>query len=366
MPLHLNLKHVLQLKSFSDRGDLWYTIDLEEATCSCPSFQRSKRRHCKHLYMLGVYKKVPYIHSTQPSFAQALSALVKSIRIRQPEEAVYWLQYLLSPKFVKQSDRFRVIRRVFQATAEDGMSVDVMEKTATKFFYLTKPDTPFLYVVAEIFRICKVPNWWADPGGQDFIYSSMMGRRLCMQEKWDKKPETAFAGIKKAIEEQNRLETLKWFFCFEAVKNGDASYTKQAEWLLQIAIERNHPIAQRLCYLHLKYQKILISDNNFVSQAAWYLAGGKTNLAEQIEPVTTGECVELIDKVQESWKTPHVLPDWCADGVHCAGNDVRFAGLLPQMNALCEAFKHYGKIDPADEWLPKFYPRDGLTIRQQG
>ena len=34
------------------------------------------------------------------------------------------------------------------------------------------------------------------------------------------------------------------------------------------------------------------------------------------------------------------------------------------MYAVCLAFKHYGRVDPNDEWLPEFMCHDGLTIEQ--
>jgi hypothetical protein len=96
----------------------------------------------------------------------------------------------------------------------------------------------------------------------------------------------------------------------------------------------------------------------------WYLADGQCLVAEKIEPVTEGER-ELIDEVSENWKTPKPIPGWCCDGIHCAGNDARFAGILPQMYAVCKAFDHHDRVDPNNEWLAEFQCYDGLTIEKE-
>jgi len=92
------------------------------------------------------------------------------------------------------------------------------------------------------------------------------------------------------------------------------------------------------------------------------MAGGTSPVALMEAPVIGQECNDLMDKVRERWQHPYPIPGWCCDGIHCAGTDVRFAGILPQMYAVCLAFSHYGRVDPNDEWLPEFMCFDGLTI----
>jgi len=74
--------------------------------------------------------------------------------------------------------------------------------------------------------------------------------------------------------------------------------------------------------------------------------------------------VELLERAKEEWETPRPIPGWCCDGIHCAGNDVRFAGLWHLMYAACKAFDHYGRVDPEDTWMPCFNCYDGLIIRE--
>ena len=161
---------LIRLKSFSGSG-VAYTVDRSGRTCTCLQF--SAEGHCKHLNEIGVYKRREFIPRSHPTFSQALSGLVKSIRMRRVEDSIYWLVYLdgfpPSEKLRKKAARFRVARRILIGSAEDGHSIPVMECVADNFRYLCKLDTPLVYLAAEIVRICKLPNWWnPDTGGHDY------------------------------------------------------------------------------------------------------------------------------------------------------------------------------------------------------
>lgn len=80
----------VMLKSFT-APDIFYEVDKDALTCTCPAFNAN--RHCKHLEALGCYKMRKATLSPRPSFSQALSALVKSIRLREINEGAYWLSY---------------------------------------------------------------------------------------------------------------------------------------------------------------------------------------------------------------------------------------------------------------------------------
>jgi hypothetical protein len=89
--------------------------------------------------------------------------MVKSIRLRRVEDAIYWLLYLdafpESEKLTRKAARFRVARRILIGAAEDGMSLSVMEAVADNFKFLCKLDTPLVYLAAEIVRLTGIPNW---------------------------------------------------------------------------------------------------------------------------------------------------------------------------------------------------------------
>src|SRR6266853_2595640 len=117
------------LQSFT--GDQWYNISLDKRTCSCPQFVATLLP-CKHLNALGIYSTPrPFAARTHPTFSQALSAMVKSIRLRRMEDAVYWLAYL--DTFKEPQSRFRTARRILIGSAEDGHSISVMEHVVDSF-----------------------------------------------------------------------------------------------------------------------------------------------------------------------------------------------------------------------------------------
>ena len=352
----------IRLRSFT--GDQWYNISLDDKTCDCLGF--TPARGCEHLNALGIHRLRPFTPTTHPTFSQALSGLVKSLRIRRPEEAAYWLHYLHRIS-QDQQQRFRVARRLLQGTAEDGLSILVMEKCVSSFRMLQKKDIDLAYWVAEALRICNVPNWWdSSTGGHDYIYTSLVGwRAMFYEHDWDRQTETVKQRLEEAVETKDKIGVAKWICGFDKCKNDKAGTSKQAEFILELAKKYSSDYAGRLMEVHLSQRSALSVDNNFICQALWYLAGGQCSVAEKIEQVTKGECRELIEKVTDRWKNPQPIPGWCCDGIHSAGNDARFAGILPQMYAVCKAFEHYGRVDPTDEWLPEFQCYDGLTIEKE-
>jgi hypothetical protein len=316
--------NTIRLRSF--KGEHWYNISIDQKTCDCATFDRAKG--CKHLTALGLDRLRPFTPTAHPTFSQALSGLVKSIRIRRTEDAVYWLVYL--DTFKERQYRFRTARRLLIGSAEDGHSVAVMEQVGRKFWKLSKPQSDLINLVAEAIRICKLPNWWhPDSGGPDYIYQSLIGQRAWLYKHWDHSASTVQNEIGKAIAERNRAIAIGAVMAFADVRSTFGA-TKQAEFLLGCA-ENGHELAARLCKAHLSAKSALSSDNNFLCQAAWLMAGGESPVAEKILPVTTNECHELLEKAKEGWKNPEPIPRWCCDGIHCAGDDPRFAGMLAEM-----------------------------------
>jgi hypothetical protein len=200
-------------------------------------------------------------------------------------------------------------------------------------------------------------------GGVDYIYQSLVGERVWSYKRWDHSVQTVQHEIQRAIEEKNRQMALGGVAAFRNVRETFGA-TKQAEFLLHLAESMGHELAAWLCRVHLSAKSALSGDNNFLAQAVWMMAGGVSPIAEQMLPVTDDECRDLLDRAKERWQHPQPIPRWCCDGIHCAGSDTRFTGLLPQMYAVCKAFQRYGRVDPSDEWLPEFRCYDGLIIEE--
>jgi hypothetical protein len=343
------------VKSFS--GESWYKISLGNRTCSCPEFATA--RSCKHLNALGIYGAPrPFVPKTRPTFSQALSAMVKSIRLRRVEDAIYWLMYL--DTFTEPESRFRTARRMLIGSAEDGHSIAVMEKVVDSFKRINKLHSGIEELAAELVRICKVPNWWnPSTGGHDYIYHGMVAQRQLWQLGMERSTENFTNMLVQAIVEQDKAKVLTAAMGFSQCRVGG---TKQAQFVLECGKKADHKDAQRLATVHLSARTALASDNNFICQAAWQLAGGVSPVADVIEPVHWSEVLELLERAKERWKDPKPIPGWCVDGLHSAGNDARFMGVWPRMYAVCRAYSHYGRVQPEDDWLPQFQCFDGLTI----
>jgi len=310
--------------------------------------------------VLGIFAPKPRKMPTHPTYSQALSGLVKCVRLRRPQEAIYWLKYLhesVDKDVTKQKDQHkRTARRLAILTNEDGMSISVMEKTCSKLKTLEDPDVPLVNWAAEVVRICKLPNWWSLPEGRDYIYQSLRGVRYF---KWNPSTDRDYLMqiVRDAVDHQERVIALGAMFQLNDLQMGTS---KQAEFLQSIAEDVHHEPALRLLAIQLANRSALAGDNNFITQAIWYLCGGNSDLKDKMEPVIAGEVYELINNAEIAWLTPHPIPDWCCDGIHCAGNDPRFAGHLPCMWSVCAAYLHYGRVEPTDKWLPEFYTLDGL------
>jgi hypothetical protein len=226
----------IRMKSFV--GDRWHVISLNQKTCDCEQFQVDQR--CKHMSALGLYRTRSFTPPVRPTFSQALSGLVKSIRIRRVDEAVYWLVYL--DTFKEKQYRFRTARRLLIGSAEDGHSIPVMELIADEFRSVSKLEADLWHLAAETIKICKSPNWWhPDSGGPDYIYQSPVGYRQWKYKQWDHRLKTLEHEIASAIDCRDKAMAIGGVTaCSSLEKPEQVGATKQAEFLLRLADERKH------------------------------------------------------------------------------------------------------------------------------
>lgn len=350
---------VIEFPSLSTPG-VYYQIDRVMRTCSCESFAQTG--NCKHLEIVGAYPVKEWTGKTHPTFSQALSGLVKSIRLRNIREAVYWLVYLNNIK--EKGARFRIARRLLIGSAEDGMSVAVMERVSRNFSHLCQEDTNLMELVAEVVRICKVPNWWhPSTNGPSYIRAGNPAyRRLHFLKEGTMDFQYHLAGVREAIQSRDTAEALFHGMCLPEVKG--ANRTMVATQLQLIAFEENNPMAHRLLEIHLNNKSALSGDENFILQSIWWMCLNISPMGNTIETVLAGEVREHIQQAQEDWKSPHLIPGWCCDGVHCGGADRRFAGFWADMTAVCNAYDHYGVVDPSMQWKVEFYDLAGLKFKQ--
>ena len=358
MVLNESIPMVISIRSFTD-PDVTYRIDRRTGTCTCPAYSEGKG--CEHLEAVGVFKRRRVLLSSRPSFSQALSGLVKGIRLRNQFEAAYWLSYCWQFRSKLPGSQFRTIRRLLIGSAEDGHSVAVMERVADAFSPLLLKDADLEDAIAELIRICKVPNWWhPDSGGSDYIYAGMVADRRIRYDHVARNAEECLWRMEEAIERSDRTEALFWVMKVGQLAEKRASAV--AERLLQIALRRSNVAVTRILRnVYFRHARSLTADSNFTCQAAWLLAGGASPLIDCLEPVTPQESRMLLDAVLAA--PAHVIPEWCCDGIHCAGNDVRYAGMWDRMYAVCRQYQHYQRVSTSDQWKEDdFYSMDGLVV----
>ena len=348
----------ISIRSFS-RPDVLYEVDKTSGTCTCPAYSEDKG--CKHLEAVGVFKRRRVTLSSRPSYSQALSGLVKGIRLRNQFEAAYWLNYCWQFRDKLSGSQFRTVRRLLIGSAEDGHSVAVMEQVADAFAPLLSKAANLEDAIVELIRICKVPNWWhPDSGGHDYIYCGMVADRRTRYDHVARQASGCLSAMENAIDRSDKIDALFWLM--RAGQSGEKAASAVAEKLLQVALYRSHTPATRILRnVYYRHARSLTNDSNFTCQAAWLLAGGSSPLIDHAEPVTLHESRTLLDAVLTA--PPHVIPEWCCDGIHCAGNDVRYAGMWDRMYAVCNQYRHYQRVLPSDPWKEgDFYSLDGLVV----
>ena len=383
----MNAFSTLLMRSFTnpDDGDpnAWYRIKLSDqincepsttspSTCSCPAFKLDL--WCKHLEALGQYRPKKVRLTEKSNYAQALSGVVKSIRIRNLPEAAYWLKYCWSFNDRLPGSQFRTVRRLLIGSAEDGHSIAVMEELSKDLNQLLSKEASFGDALVPLIQICSIPNWWhPDTAGPQYIHDGMLATRHLLYAGLEKRVftleqysnhsrsdslEYCLDGLKQSITKDDRVKSLYWVHRAAPFTGSGIAI---ANALLEIAINHGHEPARRLMEnIHLRHSKALVNDNNFLCQAAWLLSGGYSPVIDQIEPVTQSQVNDLLEQIESM--AIHAIPEWCCDGVHCIGNDVRYLGSWDRMNAVCCQYAHYERVSPDDPWLERrFYEMDGLA-----
>ena len=357
----LKMKRYLRINSYSQPG-VHYQIDLQLKTCSCTSF--SKAKDCKHLDAVCCWPPKTYIAPSHPTFSQALSGLVKSIRLRRTADAVKWMLYC--DHMPQPGGRFRIARRLLIGSVEDGHSLAVMERTAKNFPHLAKSDVHLIEMAAEIIRICRIPNWWhPSTGGPDYIYSGMVAWRLAaLYKQGGVDHEDALIKLEEGINDQNAILVMAAVERLMAFKK--LGRTALVEYLLGLAKKYNNEIAERLCNIHLMNKSALSNDSNCVMQASWILGGGVCNVVDAYVPVMATEARQMLVEQFEEMRKYQPIPLEYLDGIHCGGADKRYAGMWHYMNAVCECYKLHGNVEPSNVWLRRFHNLDGLEVEELG
>lgn len=285
-----------------------------------------------------------------PANAQ-LSGFIKSIRLRRTEDAVLWFISLWRSGV---THRERVQRRLLICAAEDNLNVEVMRRLSD-WYSNSVARCDLKAAVREILRITDTPNWYATEQGRRYI-REWFEAELTKNPHLGKPPDCLLRVIERAVHEKALLSAMHGFNAY--YRHRESNHLKLAQLLCRLAIKTDNQPASALAELFEENVRHLWNDTNFSGQTLAVLVGGPIGASMDRE-VPEDEVVQLIAQALTRLVEPMTVPEWCLDGIHTGGRDPRFAGTIRQMNAMCRAYEYYGRLDPADEFLPEFYEIDG-------
>ena len=158
-----------------------------------------------------------------------------------------------------------------------------MEHAVDSFRRISKVQVSLEELATEVVRICKVPNWWhPSTGGHDYIYAGMVGQRKLGYLSATATAESLCGLMERGIAGQEKAIAMAGVIGLSNIRMGGS---KQAELVLALAKKNGHQWAERLANVHLRARSALSSDNNFLCQAVWMLAGGTSTAADVLHPV---------------------------------------------------------------------------------
>jgi hypothetical protein len=200
----------------------------------------------------------------------------------------------------------------------------------------------------EVCRICATPNWWAQPDGHAYIFAWLEAEKLV---------EPAAASdllklLRRQVEERDSLGALKTFGA--AYGSGQLIPERLAGLLGELASRSGSIQAMKLAALYRANLRSLGMDSNVSGQALYAILVGEFG-AQVMPKVDDDKVAELINEARERLAGKPDVPNWALDGIHTGRyRDRRFAGALRMMASCCRAYLQYGRLNPADRWLPEF------------
>jgi len=280
-----------------------------------------------------------------PTPKDAISAFIKSVRLRRIDDAVLWMAYLW--QFPKERQRIKV--RVLFESGEDNLSLNVIESISE--WYGSSRRNSLEAAATEIIRLCGTRNWWAQPDGRQYIYAWRRSeiappnfKRLGLGE--------LFGVMHGAIVERDMTTGLAAFNALYGRRDFQPRVlaSRLRDWSETHGCQQ----ARRLAQVYERHVSSFWLDGNISGQTYFALIHGE--FGEQDRPEVEDEQVgEALFRASERLKAGIAIPSHALDGVHTQrGSDRRFAGVVKFMSGSCRAYEHYGRLSPDDDWLPSF------------
>jgi hypothetical protein len=280
-------------------------------------------------------------HPPEPDPTEALSALVKSIRLRRAEDAVTWFWYLWRiPQY-----RARAQRRVLIAAAEDNLSVGVIRRVAE--WYGTIERVKFEHSVREILRICATPNWWAQDDGHAYIdrWAAAEAEVHALEGKSENDLLAAMAAGATRMDVSAALAEFSALYARSRIP-----LYRLADVLGEVARRSQSIQANRLASVFGANLRHIGVDGNLPGQVLYAALVGRFGWQGTPEP-SSDDVRHHIIVARGRLAGQLEVPAWALDGIHTGRlRDRRFAGTVEMMAACCRAFRRFGRLSVDDRW----------------
>lgn len=291
------------------------------------------------------------------SIAQAMSSLVKCVRLRRTEDAIYWYTHILH---CFPDQHYRLDRRVLIMAAEDCIEAPI-QSTAYDWFkgvaHVNSMDRHGItcYLLS---MMCSTDNWWKQPTGQKYILGWRMAEKANrLNEDQNFTKDSEWGRLTSAVVAKDTPTALQSHM--RLMKLGYAK-NKYAQWLLETSTASFNLPARMVSQCTVVNAKALGFDDNWLGQALWRVLGNDLGNGVYSEPSSTHIDHVRSKCVSEVYSKPRTPPAWALDGIHCSGKDRRFAGIISSMVGCCNAYNKWGTLDPHHEWDSSTYSSDVL------
>lgn len=285
-----------------------------------------------------------FTHSP-PTTSSAMSAFIKSIRLRKPDFAIRYLLWLWEQD---SKTRERVQRRILICAAEDNLSVPVMDAASRWYGSLMRRKLEAATTVA--LKIIATPNWYAVPEGRDYI-RAWRAAEIGTNPYRRKSEECLHKCIETLVRGKELLPAMR---AFNALYERHRGFDRRllAEIMVRLALEQNNSTALSIASIYENHMSELWTDGNYAGQALYTLIVGP--IGQHPNPDITKADVSTALQRAQLQQAVLAVPAWALDGIHTGGRDPRFAGTVKMMAGCCAAYEHYGRLSPDDEWLKSF------------
>ncbi|QHJ74577.1 hypothetical protein VH22019_00013 [Vibrio phage VH2_2019] len=270
--------------------------------------------------------------------SMAMSAMIKSVRLRDLEGASSYAKYLWDRVPVE-----RMMSRLLMMSAEDGFNVSTME-------LISRANTQRSRMTAHKYclllsKICADPNWYATDSGRAYIRHWRESEIRTYRKRKIRDAITLLNVLNEAYD--NKDEKL----LIDAFTLGWNKYSNRTfvEWAYGKAKDDNNMLAIRTCEVFMSNANSLYYDSNISGQAVYRILLTCGDEQDKVPRASQELHRTLLDVVPFNGN-PDDIPSYFLDGIHTVGDDPRFAGEVRMMASCCNAYEKYGELNPNQEW----------------